>query len=87
MAVPRVPCGQFAFCGYYTDTDVRQTACRAEMPMLQGRLACVSPRGAIDDQLDLGGRLHRQLGRFLTAKNAIDVRGSELIALDGVCSV
>ena len=41
----------------------------------------------IDDQLVLGGRLHRQIARLLTLEDAVDVAGRLPVLLDFVRSI
>ena len=41
----------------------------------------------VDDQLVLGRRLHRQVGRLLTLKNAIDITSRAPVLIDGIGAV
>src|SRR5262249_57605822 len=47
------------------------------------RLCCLE----VDDQLVLGGRLYRQIGRLLALENAIDVAGCAVLLVDLISSI
>src|SRR5215472_7620380 len=47
------------------------------------RLCCLE----VDDQLVLGGRLYRQIGRLLALENAIDVAGCAALLVDLISSI